>query len=570
MYREMNMTVLGREGGAKHDGGSMKSDRFGLLFGVFAPRHFEGPLSGGRGGRSSPSAQRRALRLFVVLLLVFGAILLATVPTRAAPPEGQLTWAVQVGLAPTWFDPAEATGILIPFMVYYALHDALVKPMPGNAMAPSLAESWSVSSDGLTYEFVLRQGVRFHNGDLLTADDVKFSFERYRGVSAKSLKDRVRQVQVIDAHRVRFQLKEPWPDFLAFYATPATGAAWIVPRKYVEKIGDEGFKKTPVGAGPYRFVSFNPGVELVLDAHEQYWRKSPSVKRLVLRAVPDELTRVAMLKRGEVDIAYALRGPVAEAVQRTPGLTLKPVQFYGEQWLLFTDQWDPKSRWADRRVRLAVNHAIDRQAMNQSFTLGFSRMTGSIIPRDYEFSWPAPPYAYDPRKAKQLLAEAGYPQGFDAGELWTDTGFADYTEAVANNLAAVGIRTRVRALERAAYFTQLREKKPRPLVYVASAAYGNAATRIDSFVAAGGLYTYGSYPDIQGLIQEQAAERDRKRREAVLHQIQQLIYERAMFVPIWDIAILSAYGPRVAEPALGLIGRYLFSAPYEEVKLKDR
>jgi len=417
---------------------------------------------------------------------------------------------------------------------------------------------------------VLRQGVRFHNGDLLTADDVKFSFERYRGVSAKSLKDRVRQVQVIDAHRVRFQLKEPWPDFLTFYATPATGAAWIVPRKYVEKVGDEGFKKAPVGAGPYRFISFNPGVELVLDAYEQYWRKSPSVKRLVLRAVPDELTRVAMLKRGEVDIAYALRGSVAEAVQHTPELTLKPVQFYGEQWLLFTDQWDPKSRWADRRLRLAVNHAIDRRAMNQSFTLGFSRMTGSIIPRDYEFSWPTPPYVYDPRNAKQLLAEAGYPQGFDAGELWTDTGFADYTEAIANNLAAVGIRTRVRVLERAAYFTQLRERKLRPLVYVASAAYGNAATRIDSFVAAGGLYTYGSYPDIQGLIQEQAAERDRKRREAVLHRIQQLMYERAMFVPIWDIAVLSAYGPRVAEPALGLIGRYLFSAPYEEVKLKDR
>src|SRR3989441_11977763 len=233
---------------------------------------------------------KRLLRLIVLFLVVFAGVR----APAAAPPEGQLTWAVQVGLAPAWFDPAEATGILIPFMVYYALHDALVKPMPGNAMAPSLAESWSVSSDGLTYEFVLRQGVRFHNGDLLTADDVKFSFERYRGVSAKTLKDRVRQVQVIDAHRVRFQLKEPWPDFLVFYATPATGAAWIVPRKYVEKIGDEGFKKTPVGAGPYRFVSFNPGVELVLEAWEQYWRKAPSVKRLVLKTVVDELTRVAI------------------------------------------------------------------------------------------------------------------------------------------------------------------------------------------------------------------------------------------------------------------------------------
>jgi peptide/nickel transport system substrate-binding protein len=114
----------------------------------------------------------------------------------------------------------------------------------------------------------------------MTADDVKFSFERYREVSAKALKDRVRQVQVVDPYRVRFQLKEPWQDFLTFYATPATGAAWIVPRRYVEKVGDVGFKRAPVGAGPYRFVSFTPGVELVLEAHEQYWRKVPSVKRL--------------------------------------------------------------------------------------------------------------------------------------------------------------------------------------------------------------------------------------------------------------------------------------------------
>jgi len=276
-------------------------------------------------------------------------------------------------------------------MVLYALHDALVKPMPDKAMAPSLAESWSVSGDGLEYEFVLRPGVRFHNGDLVTADDVKFSFERYRGVSAKALEERVRQVQVVDAHRVRFQLKEPWPDFLTFYATPATGAAWIVPRKYVEKVGDEGFKKMPVGAGPYRFVSFTPGVELVLDAFDHYWRKSPSVKRLVLKVVPDEVTRLAMLKRGEADVGYAFRGPLAEELRRTPGLTLKPARFYGDQWLVFTEQWDARSPWADRRVRLAVNHAIDRPSMNQSITLGFSRMTGSIIPQDFEFSWTARP-----------------------------------------------------------------------------------------------------------------------------------------------------------------------------------
>ena len=227
------------------------------------------------------------LTILLCLLAPLGACL-------AAGPEGQITWGVHVSLAPTWFDPAETPGIITPYMVLYALHDALVKPMPGQPKAPGLAESWSVSKDGLMYEFALRKGARFHNGDPVTADDVKFSLERYRGASAKALKDRVAAVETPDAHHVRIRLKQPWPDFLTFY-TGATGAGWIVPRKYVEKVGDEGFKKAPIGAGPYKFVSFTPGVELVLEAFDQYWRKPPSVKRLVFRVIPDETTRLAAL-----------------------------------------------------------------------------------------------------------------------------------------------------------------------------------------------------------------------------------------------------------------------------------
>jgi peptide/nickel transport system substrate-binding protein len=215
-----------------------------------------------------------------------------------AQPAGQMTWAVHVSLAPTWFDPAETPGIITPFMLLYALHDALVKPMPGHPLSSSLAESWTMSKDGLSYEFVLRKNVKFHNGETMTAEDVKFSFERYRGASSKELKAKVARVEVVDPFHVRFTLKQPWPDFLTFYATPATGAAWIVPKKYVEQVGDEGFKKAPVGAGPYRFVSFKPGVELVLEAFGGYWRKTPSVKTLVFRVIPEESTRLAALKRG--------------------------------------------------------------------------------------------------------------------------------------------------------------------------------------------------------------------------------------------------------------------------------
>src|SRR5438477_2329675 len=287
-------------------------------------------------------------------------------------------------------------------MVLYALHDAMVKPMTGKAEAPCLAESWTASADGLTYDFVIRKEAKFHNGEPVTAEDVKFSYERYRGTSHDLMKANLASIETPDPQHVRFKLKKPWPDFLNFYSN-ASGAGWIVPKKYVEKVGDEGFKKAPIGAGPYKFVSFTPGVELVLEAFDQYWRKPPSVKRLVLRAIPDEATRLAALKRGEVDIAYAIRGALAEDLRRTPGLTLKPNVGQATQWVYFADQWDSKSPWHDRRVRLAANYAIDRPTMNQAETLGFSKITWSIIPSSFEYYWQPPGYGYDPVRAKRLL-----------------------------------------------------------------------------------------------------------------------------------------------------------------------
>src|SRR5438477_12994352 len=172
---------------------------------------------------NSSGMTRREMLALTALGLASGAPGIAF-----AAPQGQLTWGIHVTLAPTWFDPAETPGIITPFMVLYALHDAMVKPMPGQPMAASLAESWSASEDALIYEFVLREGLKFHNGEPVTAEEVKFSFERYRGSAHDLMKARVAAVEAVDARHVRFKLKEPWPDFMVFYAT-ATGAGWIVP-----------------------------------------------------------------------------------------------------------------------------------------------------------------------------------------------------------------------------------------------------------------------------------------------------------------------------------------------------
>src|SRR5262245_1289332 len=266
------------------------------------------------------SCDRRRSRFSVALVLLLGAVLLTPLIVRAQggkPTPGEMRWGLHVTLAARWLDPAETEAFSTPFMVMYAVHDAMLKPMPAGLITPSLAESWTESKDHLSYTFVLRKGVRFHNGDPVTAEDVKFSWDRYKGASAKLLKEKVKEVQVLDRAQVRFVLREPWPDFITFYGTTASGAGWIVPKMYVEKVGEDGFKAAPVGAGPYKVVSFKPGVELALEAFDGYWRKTPSVKHLVMRSMPEEATRAAALKAGEVDIAYLLTGPTADAVRKT-------------------------------------------------------------------------------------------------------------------------------------------------------------------------------------------------------------------------------------------------------------
>jgi peptide/nickel transport system substrate-binding protein len=523
---------------------------------------------GGSGYAGRGAGPAGVTRREILALAALG--LVGTVPDSAlaAGPDGQLTWGVHISLAPIWFDPADISGIITPFMVLYALHDAMVKPMPGQPLAPSLAEAFSASEDGLSYEFTLRQGAMFHHGDPVTAEDVKFSFERYRGTAHDVLKDRVAAVETPDAWHVRFRLKEPWPDFLTFYGS-ATGVGWIVPKKYVEKVGDEGFKKAPIGAGPYKFSSFTPGIELVLEAFDQYWRKPPSVKRLVFKVIPEETTRLAALKRGEVDIAYSIRGELAEELQHTPGLTLKPAVVQGVFNIYFPDQWDPKSPWHNERVRRAASVAIDRDGINQAVTLGYSLVTGNPIVADHnEFFWQPPAPVYDPEKAKQILAEAGFPKGFDGGEFFCDSSYANLGEAVLDNLQAIGIRMKLRPIERAAFVKGYAEKTFKNIILSGPAPFGNAATRFEAYVVKGGPFVYGSYPDIDALYQQQTVELDRKRREAILHKMQQLVYERTVFAPIWQLAFINGVGPRVGESGFGLIPRFPYTAPYEDITLK--
>jgi peptide/nickel transport system substrate-binding protein len=362
-------------------------------------------------------------------------------------------------------------------------------------------------------------------------------------------------------------LKAPWPDFMTFYGTLASAAGWIVPKNYTEKVGKEGFNQHPVGLGPYKFVSQQPGVELVMEAFDGYWGEKPSVKSLVFKSVPEATTRLAMLKRGEVDVAYLLDASLAEAVKADPKLHVAFSGGIGTYYLDFFDMWDPKSPWHDERVRKAASLALDRKAISDAETLGASQPTGTVVLKSFEFAVPIEPDPYDPTQAKKLLAEAGYPNGFDAGDLYPWPPYFSTGEAIASYLGAIGIRTRIRTMERAAFYAALPTKKLHGVCMCIAASAGNASTRLAPILPTDAQFAYGGWPDVDELWKKQLDETDHAKRAALLQQIQQIIHQRTRYAPIYDYFWATGIGPRVADPALMKIDPYPWSAPYQAVKL---
>lgn len=506
---------------------------------------------------------RRCLMLSLALLLA-GSVM-AAAENKAA--SGRVVQAWHVTIAPSWFDPSTAPPQITPFGMLYAIHDALVRPYPGQKMGPSVAESWTESEDGLTYEFKLRPNLKFHNGDPLTTEDVKFSFDRYSGAAAKTLHEHVKQVEIVDPRVVRFHMDAPWPDFMTFFGTTASGAGIVLPKKYLTEVGDDGFKKHPIGVGPYKFVSTKPGIEVVLEAFTDYWRRVPNVKTLVMRSVPEATTRALMVQTGEADIGIALDGPDAEGLQKH-GVKIVSSKHASIFWIEFPKQWDPKSPWHDERLRQAVNYALDRKGINHAACLDFCPPAGVIVPRVMEFALQVEPPPYDPAKAKQLLADAGYPNGFDAGDFAAIPGFPTVAEAVVNDLNAVGIRVRLRQMERATFYANWLEKKLPAIYMVASGNSGNAASRVESFIWSKGAYANGGYPDIDELFLRQASERDATKREAMLDKIQQLTIDRVMFAPIMDLRTLNGIGPRVTKDTITDVWMSPFPS-YEDMEIKE-
>jgi len=223
----------------------------------------------------------------------------AQIEARGGKPRGTLTIAQHFALDPGWLDPLEHIFALTMQTYDYLVHDALIKPMPQGEFTYSLAEHAEMTADYLRAAFRLRPGLKFHDGEPLTTADVKWTYENYKGAYVKLFRDKLEHIQVVDDRTIIFHFKQPFLEFMELYNGAVSGIGWVVPRRYYEKVGRDGFKAKPIGAGPFKFVSQQAGVQMEFEAWEDYWRRTPATKTIVVKGIRDTAARVAGLETGD-------------------------------------------------------------------------------------------------------------------------------------------------------------------------------------------------------------------------------------------------------------------------------
>lgn len=313
---------------------------------------------------------------------------------------------------------------------------------------PVLAESFDVSADGLVYTFKLRQGVKFHDGSDFNAEAVKFVLER--AINPENKMPRANQfraiskIDVVDAHTVRMTLKEP---FSPFINALAHGSAAMISPTALKKWGNKDIAFHPVGTGPFEFVEWKQTDFVKVKKFDGYWKKGyPKVDTITWKPVPENGTRMAMLQTGEADFVSSVPAETAASLKNNPKLNLTASDSIIVRYISMNTMQKP---FDDIRVRQAVNYAINRDALVKVAFGGFATPSDSIVPEGIKFAHKTGPWAYDPKKARELLKEAGFPNGFEA-TMWgayNDSTTQKALQFIQQQLQQVGIKLSVQALE---------------------------------------------------------------------------------------------------------------------------
>jgi peptide/nickel transport system substrate-binding protein len=470
---------------------------------------------------------------------------------EAVTPQGKLVLAWHTNIAPRWLDPQQHDGTATPDNFLMALHDSLIKNFREERYDhPALAERFEFAEDAKSATFWPRPGIKFHDGTPITPADIKWSYEHYRGAWGEVLRAQTQDVELASDGTVRFHFRQPFLDFPILLGTGnVCGAGWVVPAKYYEQVGPSGFLQKPIGAGPYKLAAQQPGVKLEFEAFDDYYRPV-HIKQLTMIAVPEAATRVAMLERGEADIMYFVPGEMIDRVKNNPKLRLAPV-VSGNWWLQFPGFQNPASPFHDKRVRQAISLAVDRDAINQAECGGMGVVDGNWINDDVEYGLPWPKWEFNLAKAKQLMAEAGFPNGFTVDWITPAPNYYSRGERIVSQLQAIGIRSKLQVMERGVYLKKmqggLREWPGVQIIFAATRIGGTWSNWYDTHFKCGGFNSKDFFcvKPLDDLFQEYQASGDRTQRKQIAETIQRTMLEEYYFVPVFRHAFVNAIGPRV-------------------------
>ncbi len=477
----------------------------------------------------------------------------AEVAASRGRPQGTLNIGWHFALDPGWLNPVEhqLTGVQQAFD--YFVQDALIKPMPQSDATYSLAEHAEMSADYKNAAFRLRPGLKFQDGTPLTSADVKWTYENFKGARAKLFHDKLDHIDIVDDRTIIFRFKEPFVDFMALYNGYASGIGWIVSGKYYNKVGPDGFKQHPMGAGPFKLVSQEAGSQMVFEAWDGYWRRTPGVAKIVVKAIAlSPASRLAGLQTGELDLAYGLTGKLLPRVINDKNLRWDK-NFTSSWFLTFPGYTEKDSPFHDKRVREAVSLALNRTFLSKQETQGIGPPWGNWLSSEQPdvlrgdgTDLPVP--EYNPAKAKKLLAEAGFPNGFDFDWYVPFPPYFDLGQRVLADLGTVGIRGKLEVLEGPAYQAknaQGRKGFAGNRTIVQRIDVRSAWEAIPILAVCSAPSAMVCEPQIDELWKKHEASLDAEERESLNAEIQHLLIKGYYFVPIYMNPFVHAVGPRV-------------------------
>ncbi len=499
--------------------------------------------------------------------------------------RGTLTVAQHFGLSPKWLDPQEQ-GVGAIGQAFLALvHDAMIKPTGQGYYTYSLAEHLEMPADFTYAKFRLRQGLTFHDDTPLTTADVKWSFENYRGFHAATLQNKLDTrrsdggIEIVDARTIVFHFKEPFLDFLHFYNGIPTGIGWIVPKDYYQKVGPKGFKEHPIGAGPFKFVRQEVGSRVEVEAWEQYWRRVPGTKKIIVKHVQGFAQRLAALRTGEVDLAYGLTGKILKLVMKAPNLRWD-ANFTNPWHFFFPGYQDPASPFHDKRVRQAISLAINREFLSRQESESIGPVWGNWIgPDRIDAIQDLPLPEYDPEKAKTLLVAAGYGNGITLAGIAPFPPYYEMAERLATDLKVVGISVPVDVMDQPVFRGKMAKGKNgwpggKTIVHEIVVGPGNAAAEVKNVTTCDSPASFMCEPYIEERWAKYQASIDLEERAGWIKEIQRYVIDEYLAVPIYINPFVHAVGPNVLPEGDGFhkywgAPQVGFPWPWEEWQVKQ-